>query len=364
MADEEQQTRQTDERAEEQKTEEPAKEQPKQQEEVKKTEEPKQEEVKEAPSKTEEAQKSKEGTKEEEPRGAEATKEEEPKKAEPKKEQPKPKPESKKEEARKEDVRKGEAGKEESRRDDKSVKQSEVDNEDQSETSEGRVRQREFFKEELRRLQDGLKRESSKIVPPNRRKYTPFVFNTLEPYYNTYTTRYLIDMPDESEQFFTFSSRNTAQGLTDPWTDLRMDQEILPQISSRPNTRSEPKLRRKKGKKSSEPNRKEGSTRLPKFPVVTLETKELATKQLYHSDVPMLRKELKTKYSSQARTKVDADYKRTQQDFYRMELDRMEKVAPTSRRHLTSTYMAYLQNTPGSRRAVSDCVRTLEGKAN
>ena len=61
---------------------------------------------------------------------------------------------------------------------------------------------------------------------------------------------------------------------------------------------------------------------------------------------------------------MDADYKRTQQDFYRMDLDRLDQVAPTSRRHLTATYMAYLQNTPGSRRAVSECVRSLEGKAN
>ena len=64
---------------------------------------------------------------------------------------------------------------------------------DVTETSCGRSRQRAFFQEELRRLQENLKRESSKIVQPNRRKYTPFVFNTLEPYYNTHTTRYLIE---------------------------------------------------------------------------------------------------------------------------------------------------------------------------
>nr|KAG5710896.1 hypothetical protein BaRGS_027047 [Batillaria attramentaria] len=184
------------------------------------------------------------------------------------------------------------------------------------------------------------------------RKYTPFIFNTLEPYYNTHTTRFLIELPEE--QFHAYSSRSTAIGLCDPWVDLRMDQELLPSISSRPTTRHDTTGRSSKRgghhkeKKGEGPNRKEGSTRLPKFPVVNLETKELATKQLYYSDVPMLRKELKDKYSSQAKQKIDADYKRTQQDFYRMDLDRMDKVAPTSRRHLTSTYMAYLQNTPGA----------------
>lgn len=78
------------------------------------------------------------------------------------------------------------------------------------------------------------------------------------------------------------------------------------------------------------------------------------------------RQELKDKYSSQAKEKVDADYKRTQQDFYRMELDRIDQVSPKIRPQLISTYMAYLQNTPGSRRAIHDCVRNLkvEEKAN
>lgn len=35
--------------------------------------------------------------------------------------------------------------------------------------------------------------------------------------------------------------------------------------------------------------RKEDDERMPLFPIVTLETKDLATRQLYYSDVPMLR---------------------------------------------------------------------------
>ena len=68
------------------------------------------------------------------------------------------------------------------------------------------------------------------------------------------------------------------------------DQHRTPPSSSETLTAWFVLHRGKKPKKSAqEPNRKEGSTRLPKFPVVTLETKELATKQLYYSDVPMLR---------------------------------------------------------------------------
>ncbi|XP_076456416.1 uncharacterized protein LOC143290787 [Babylonia areolata] len=260
-------------------------------------------------------------------------------------------------------------GKKDSPRKDRQADASDKDQDEKTEMSDGRRRQREFFREELRRLEGSLKKESSKIVAPPRQKNIPFVFNTLEPYYNTRITRYLVELPDENDRLMTFSTRNTAQGLTDPWIDLRMDREILPKIptSSRPATRHDDKSRSKsKAKKGSgsDAKRNEGSTRLPKFPVVTLETKGLETKQLYYSDVPMLRKELKTKYSSQARSKVDADYQRTRQDFYRMDLDRLDQVAPTNRPHLTSAYKAYLQNTPGSRRAVQDCIKTLEGKAN
>lgn len=42
--------------------------------------------------------------------------------------------------------------------------------------------------------------------------------------------------------------------------------------------------KKKGGKKMTE-----GSTRLPKFPAVSVPAGDLATKQLYYSDVPMLR---------------------------------------------------------------------------
>lgn len=68
------------------------------------------------------------------------------------------------------------------------------------------------------------------------------------------------------------------------------------------------------------------------------------------------REELKKTYSSQAEGKQEAEYKRTKQDFYRMELDRMEDYHPSSRPMMRKTYFAYLQNNPGSKRAVK--VRT------
>lgn len=55
------------------------------------------------------------------------------------------------------------------------------------------------------------------------------------------------------------------------------------------------------------------------------------------------REELKTKYSSTAKTKIDAEYNRTKQDFKRMELDRLNEYHPITIPNMRATYFAYLQ---------------------
>lgn len=73
------------------------------------------------------------------------------------------------------------------------------------------------------------------------------------------------------------------------------------------------------------------------------------------------RVDMQKKYSLQADKRVQRDYKRTKDDFYRMELNRLDAVHPLNRPHMRKAYFAYLQNTPGSRKAVIDCVKTLDG---
>ncbi|XP_046564224.1 uncharacterized protein LOC124273057 isoform X2 [Haliotis rubra] len=232
---------------------------------------------------------------------------------------------------------------------------------------DGRSKQREFFKEELKRLEEALKREKSKIIKPDIKKHTPYIFNTLEPYYNTSTVRYLVELPEEVQHRFV--SRKTAIGLCDPWVDYNMDTKFLPRISTSARGVSryhDMEKRDEKIREREKRSKKEGSTRLPKFPVVTLDSKEYATKPLYYSDVPELRRELRDKYSQNATKKIDEDYNRTKQDFYRMDLDKLDEVHPMNRPHMRNAYFAYLQNTPGSRKAVVECVKGLkaEGKAN
>ena len=252
------------------------------------------------------------------------------------------------------------------------------------EASAAGKQKKEYKTEELKRLQEILKKEKSHIRKPKQRAHFPFVWTSLEPYYNTHTAAFLIDLHGEErpetvsrsrtiqtpEEFrHNYISRNTAQGLCDPWVDLRMDHDILPKIGSaqRTSTRGTYSLERskeqKKEKDSKEKKREQqGSTRLPKFPVVPFHTgKENATMRFPYQDIPKFRQEMDQRFSLNAPQKVDKDYKRTKDDFYRMELDKLDDVHPLNRPHMRKAYFAYLQNTPGSKKAITECVRSLDG---
>ncbi|XP_062569058.1 uncharacterized protein DDB_G0286299-like isoform X4 [Saccostrea cucullata] len=247
-------------------------------------------------------------------------------------------------------------------------------------SEDGQKRQKEFFRAELTRLQKSLKDESSKIHKPKQREHYPFVWTSLEPYYNTYVARFLIDAP-ETERPQTrgrpisrgklyaedpqpgYVSRNTAIGLCDPWTDLRMDRELLPRLET-PTKKSRTRAMQKdqKPKKKEKPP-KQGSTRLPKFPVVDFSSsKENATKRFPYSEVPKFRQEVMGRYKQDAPKKVNSDYSRTRDDFYRMDLDRLDEVHPINRPHMRKAYFAYLQNTPGSKKAINECVKGLNNE--
>ncbi|XP_033726896.1 uncharacterized protein LOC117316433 isoform X4 [Pecten maximus] len=235
-------------------------------------------------------------------------------------------------------------------------------------------KKKDYFQEELRRLRVRLGKEAENIKKPQFKEHVPFVWTSLEPYYNTYVPNYLINLPDEELQpqrpvsrgrppqgddfHQGYTTRSTAIGLCDPWIDLRMDKNILPKLEQ-PKGQGRDKPKSQKKKKESSP--KEGSTRLPKFPVVDFNSgKENATKKFPYNEVAKFRTELKDRFSSNAKKKVNKDYKRTKDDFYRMDLHKLDEIHPLNRPHMRRTYFAYLQNTPGSRKAVKDCVKTLD----
>ncbi|KAL5014239.1 hypothetical protein ScPMuIL_008509 [Solemya velum] len=228
--------------------------------------------------------------------------------------------------------------------------------------------QKVFCKEELRRLQTHLKNKASGIHRPSEEPYMPFVWTSLKPYCDTYTAAFLIESNDPVTPRGGYKTRKTAVGLCDPWVDYNMDRDLdgdgknreehdSTQADNTETNEKEEKNKDEKDEKKRPP--KEGSTRLPKFPILKLETEELAKEELDYGDVPRLRNELKQKYSLNAEGKIQKDYTRTKQDFYRMELDKLEEVHPLNRKNMLKSYFAYLQNTPGSRGAVKDCVKTL-----
>lgn len=71
---------------------------------------------------------------------------------------------------------------------------------------------------------------------------------------------------------------------------------------------------------------------------------------------------MRDKYSSQGKAKIEKDYERTKVDFYRMELHRLKDVHPVNRGNMKKAYFAYLQNTPGSKKAVKECVKVVVGE--
>ncbi|XP_033726899.1 uncharacterized protein LOC117316433 isoform X7 [Pecten maximus] len=239
-----------------------------------------------------------------------------------------------------------EAGKKQDNKKEKPAKKGEESN-----------KKKDYFQEELRRLRVRLGKEAENIKKPQFKEHVPFVWTSLEPYYNTYVPNYLINLQgDDFHQGYT--TRSTAIGLCDPWIDLRMDKNILPKLEQ-PKGQGRDKPKSQKKKKESSP--KEGSTRLPKFPVVDFNSgKENATKKFPYNEVAKFRTELKDRFSSNAKKKVNKDYKRTKDDFYRMDLHKLDEIHPLNRPHMRRTYFAYLQNTPGSRKAVKDCVKTLD----
>lgn len=63
---------------------------------------------------------------------------------------------------------------------------------------------------------------------------------------------------------------------------------------------------------------------------------------------------VKGRYSSQADGQMQKDYKRTRDDVYRMQLDNLDAYHESNRANMLGVYHAYLENTPGSRKALRE----------
>lgn len=165
-------------------------------------------------------------------------------------------------------------------------------------------------------------------------------------------------IPSNPDSDHGYLYRKTAVDMLDPWDFLELD-------SVESSRRTVPRYRGAQKRRRDYPNRPppEGSTYFPKFPNVNYPYggSESPTRIFELDDVPKVRKQLKKKWSKRSPERVKKDYTKTKNDFYRMELDKLNEMRPTyNRPSMVNTYNAYLKNTPGSKQALDDCISGIQ----
>ncbi|UJR35880.1 hypothetical protein I4U23_028623 [Adineta vaga] len=109
-------------------------------------------------------------------------------------------------------------------------------------------------------------------------------------------------------------------------------------------------------------DRKQGSTHLPSYPCVNMRKPPEYTRPLTVNDIPKIRTLIRTRYTSQADTQKEKDYKRTHDDLYRMQLDNLDAYHETNRENMLRVYHSYLENTPGSKKALRELCGQISPK--
>nr|XP_054752414.1 GTPase activating protein homolog 4-like isoform X2 [Lytechinus pictus] len=219
-------------------------------------------------------------------------------------------------------------------------------------------RNKAFIAAEFNRLRESLDVEKTRITKPECKEYSPFIWTSLEPYHNTYTVNYLLDYPEHVQHGYI--TRKTAIGIVDPEVSHNMDVSLDEVPKSSPRSPREeydvPKIQRGEKAKAAK-----GSTRLPQWPVVKYNRPSMANeRQLNWGDVPKLREDLHTKYSSNAQDRMKYDSKRTKHDWYRMDLAELKDINEVSRSHMKITCHAYLGTSAGSKKAIASLAKVLE----
>ncbi|XP_071854031.1 uncharacterized protein [Apostichopus japonicus] len=221
---------------------------------------------------------------------------------------------------------------------------------------------KEHFVAEFERLRTSLAKESTRIVKPDFKEYSPFIWTSLKPYYNTYTVQYLLDSPEHVRHGYI--TRKTAIGLVDPEVSHSMDVIVDGVPESKPIDPRETYfwMRQKSPReKKNDKSKPDGSTRLPKWPVVKFQKPEIGLqKEINWGDVPKLRDQLNERYGGNAEQRYKSDFTRTKQDWNRMELEALKDINEVNRGHMQLTCHTYLGTSAGSRKAVSSLAKVLD----
>lgn len=217
-----------------------------------------------------------------------------------------------------------------------------------------------YFEKEYKRLREKLEKMKQEIKKMKDERpettFTPNIYNSLEPYSNTKTVETVMSAPTSNVREVPVA-RATSIGICEPWESLRIDQTVLPKGET--YVISHPQDRSLDGKK----NKKEGMSHYPKIRNVNIDVTKYVNKHLDFDDVPALRKDLRETYTAEASAKIEEDYNQTIEDYRRMELDVcLDELKPPNRDIVRDAMIAYLQNTPGSRKALFQCLRDADKK--
>ncbi len=68
---------------------------------------------------------------------------------------------------------------------------------------------------------------------------------------------------------------------------------------------------------------------------------------------------VRNRYTAKAGSRIEKDYKRTRDDFYRMQLDNISDYHETNRDNMVRVYHSYLENTPGSKKALRELIEQI-----
>ena len=224
--------------------------------------------------------------------------------------------------------------------------------------------------------------------PPKKRPYFPYIYNGLDPYFNTDVLDCMVKQCTRGRTHSIREIRPIVENLVTPAEDFNMEKKVkpLPPVKEL--------LRDKHG--NAYPADRQESMRMSQeklsyiHPSVPEKYKEhrFETKNLSFSSsqakASISKKHIGPDYSQQATAsykdiekvrqwakrerklwcelKEASEYERTMNDFYHFELYKLDEMRPKTRQNMRLCYEAYLSNTDGSRRALKESLAEVDKK--
>ncbi|KAL3307243.1 hypothetical protein Ciccas_014248 [Cichlidogyrus casuarinus] len=168
----------------------------------------------------------------------------------------------------------------------------------------------------------------------------------------------------DTQMRFHAISKSTALGVCNPNIDLEISNDFkklstpFPLIPCKAIVRSSPP------ELDCDRPPKVGSTQFPAYSTILDRNSntEFDKETLYFTDNARMRHMAAERFSDESKEKIDEDYTKTINDFFRMELDKMDQIHPKNRENMKQLFLAYLQNSTGSKKALHECLQKMQDR--